>query len=55
MHHDGWLFPGQHALKPIRTQQLRCIRQIAFKTYDPTFKPFSMHVTEMKQSRLNAS
>lgn len=22
MHHDGWLFPGQHALKPISTRQL---------------------------------
>ena len=22
MHRDGWLFPGQHALKPISTRQL---------------------------------
>jgi integrase/recombinase XerD len=23
MHRDGWLFPGQHAMKPISTRQLR--------------------------------
>lgn len=22
MHRDGWLFPGQHAMKPISTRQL---------------------------------
>jgi hypothetical protein len=22
MHHDGWLFPRQHAMKPISTRQL---------------------------------
>jgi site-specific recombinase XerD len=25
MHRDGWLFPGQHALKPISTRQLHRI------------------------------
>lgn len=25
MHRDGWLFPGQHAMKPISTRQLHCI------------------------------
>jgi hypothetical protein len=25
MHRDGWLFPGQHAMKPISTRQLHRI------------------------------
>ncbi len=28
MYRDGWLFPGQHALKPISTRQLHRIQQL---------------------------
>ncbi len=34
MHRDGWLFPGQHALKPISTRQLHRIAAEAAHTAD---------------------
>lgn len=34
MHHEGWLFPGQHYLKPISTRQLHRIVAEAAKSAD---------------------
>ena len=40
MHHDGWLFPGLHAMKPISTRQLHRIvveaAQAAFPSWSST-------------------
>ena len=36
MHRDGWLFPGQHALKPISTRQLyRVVVEAAQAAHKP--------------------
>ena len=36
MHRDGWLFPGQHAMKPISTRPLARLRALRSDLIDPT-------------------